>query len=75
MSPEEQYALSHKYSNAVAIVLRLQGGGYALFNAQRKLIGITHSTEELMLGIACIESTVEAAPARKAGLSLEDLGL
>lgn len=75
MTPPEQEALSRKYSNATAIVLRLSDGGYALFNCQRKLIGITNSLEELALGIATIESTVEATPKRKPGLSLEDLGL
>lgn len=76
MTPDEQSALSLKYSNRAAIVLRLESGAWALFNAQRKLVGITHSMEELCLGIACIESTVEAkATARNTGMTLEELGL
>lgn len=78
MTPIEMEIANRKYSNACAIVVKLSDGSFALFNNQRKFIGATTSPEELMLGIACIESTCEAfvRPTAMADrLSLEDLGL
>jgi len=76
MTPTEQEALSRKYSSGVAIILPLTTGEYAIFNAQRKLVAITFSLEEVALAIAGIETTLEVRPEpAKRGISLEDLGL
>lgn len=46
MTPDEQEALSHKYSGDVWHVLRLDSGNYALFDESRQL-RLIGSWEEL----------------------------
>lgn len=74
MDADTRLAQTLKYSSAVAIVLRIPGGKWAVFNAQRRLIDITTSLERVALLIASIESTVEV-PKAPPKLTLEDLDL
>lgn len=41
-----QEALSRRYSDSVAVVLRLRSGRYAIYNNLRELCGIADSLEE-----------------------------
>lgn len=82
MTPQEQQALSLKYSNRVAIVLRLDDGTYAVFTNQRRLVCFSPSAETMALAVDNIEKWIspnERKPRfldqETVGLSLEDLGL
>jgi len=79
LSPLTLEAENGKYSDRVAIILPLESGSWAIFNAQRKLLGITSSMETLCLLINQAQVTVESTPKRgntkTVKLSLSDLGL
>ena len=78
MTPAEMEALNAKYSNRCAIIVKLDDGGFAVFNNQRKLLDITYSMETVASLIENIETTCNLPPApakRGGGLTLEDLGL
>jgi hypothetical protein len=62
LTPDEQEAESLKYSNRVAIILKLRSGAWALFNNQRKLLLTTFSMETLILNLATIEETISLPP-------------
>lgn len=74
MDSDTQFAESLKYSPAVALVLPIPGGKWAVFNAQRRLLDITASLERVALIIASVSETVEG-PKAPPKLTLEDLGL
>lgn len=72
--PDDQYALSHLYSNRVGIVLPI-GNRIALFNNQRKFVRWLDviSPDDLR----ALESTCDSPPSfgRRTPISLEALGL
>lgn len=82
MTPQEQQALSLKYSNRVAIVLRLDDGTYAVFTNQRRLVSFTPNAETMALAVDNIEKWVDPESRRarvvdgeNLKITLEDLGL
>lgn len=71
MSPDEQEALSRKYSDDVIILLPLGSGQVAVFNAARKLCGFV-VPDNLVIEAWHVWERPERAPKT---FTLEDLGL
>lgn len=80
MTTDEQEAESRKYG-AVAMVLRLESGNFAIFGPNRKLYNILPDTELMnlftwdSLWVWCQEQNREVfKPARSPAINLDDIG-
>ena len=77
MTPDEQEALSRRYSDDVILLLPLKSGAIAVFNNARTLCGFVDETcklnEEIILQLW--HPPEKPAPRKRQGVDLEELGL
>lgn len=77
LSEDEIAAENLKYGTQIAMICQLPSGAYAVWNAQRVLLGVTTSMETMMLLVAQAPSTLSSPPprTRSTTLTLDDLDL
>ena len=73
MTPDEQFALSHKYTTG-AFVLRTPTGSFAVFDHRRQLVGVYNNPSETLDTITFLSKIIDRAEPPR-GFTLEDLGL